>query len=215
MEWLAVVGVAVAFAAGIAPVVRGVLPSGDSMGAVLDRIATGDATPGMAPIPPSLGGGGWLPIVDGASIVRVAQRLAIAGIVEVPPGSNRGPGIDLFTEGNAEAWCADFVSWVLRAAGHPFTGGASGWRLAWTGDVRAWFAARAAFRDRLVADPRPGDVIWFVHGHVGIVESVHGDALTTIEGNAGDAVTRRTYPAWRVDADIGGFGRPGAHGIVT
>jgi hypothetical protein len=153
---------------------------------------------------------GSLPVIDGGAIVAIAARLAAAGIAESPPGSNSGPGIDVFTEGNAEAWCADFVSWVLRAAGMPFTGGMSaGWRLAWTGDVRSWFVARAAFRDRLEADPQPGDVVWFVHGHVGIVEAVQGDTLVTIEGNSGDAVARRAYSHWRLNADIGGFGRPG------
>jgi hypothetical protein len=154
-----------------------------------------------------------LRLIDGRSVVAIASQLAAAGIAENPPGSNRGPGVDDFTEGNAEAWCADFVSWVLRAAGAPFTGGLStGWRLAWTGDVRSWFVARSAFRSRLEADPQPGDVVWFVHGHVGIVENVRGDALTTIEGNASDAVARRTYQHWRSNVDIGGFGRPDVWG---
>ncbi len=150
-----------------------------------------------------------LPRIDGGSIVLVASRLAALQIVETPTGSNFGPAIAVFTDGNAEPWCADFVSWVLRAAGYPFSGGASGgWRIAWTLDVRAWFAARGAYRERLVADPAPGDVIWFRHGHIGIVTRVTGSSIETVEGNAGDAVRSKVYAQWRSNSAIGGFGRP-------
>ena len=150
-----------------------------------------------------------LPSIEGGSIVAIAERLERLRIVEVPSGSNTGPGIIDFTDGNAEAWCADFVSWVLRAAGRPFTGGASGgWRLAWTLDVRGWFAERGAFRDRLAADPQPGDVVWFTFGHVGIVRRATPTTIDTIEGNSGNAVSARTYDGWRLNTNIGGFGRP-------
>ena len=150
-----------------------------------------------------------LPSIEGGSIVAIAERLERLRIVEMPSGSNTGPGIIDFTDGNAEAWCADFVSWVLRAAGRPFTGGASGgWRLAWTLDVRGWFAERGAFRDRVVADPQPGDVVWFRSGHVGIVRRATPTTIDTIEGNSGNAVRARTYDGWRLNSNIGGFGRP-------
>lgn len=209
VEWLAVL-IATAFVAGgIAVGMRGLGDRVSSTVASLDAIASaGTFAARRAELPGGMPG--KLPIVAGGSIVSIAAQLAAAGIAEVPPGSNRGPGIDVFTDGNAEAWCADFVSWVLRAAGRPFSGGlSSGWRIAWTGDVRSWFMERSAYRDRLSADPQPGDVVWFEHGHVGIVERVRGDDLLTIEGNAGDAVTRRTYARWRLNGDIGGFGRPG------
>ena len=150
-----------------------------------------------------------LPSIEGGSIVAIAENLEQLRIVETPSGSNTGPGIIDFTDGNAEAWCADFVSWVLRAAGRPFTGGASGgWRLAWTLDVRGWFAERGAFRDRVVADPQPGDVVWFRSGHVGIVRRATPTTIDTIEGNSGNAVRARTYDGWRLNSNIGGFGRP-------
>ena len=41
-----------------------------------------------------------------------------------------------------------------------------------------------------------------------VVEAVDGATLVTIEGNAGDAVSRRVYPSWRERPDIAGFGRP-------
>ncbi|MFM9125289.1 MAG: hypothetical protein ACKOSO_09150 [Actinomycetota bacterium] len=54
----------------------------------------------------------------------------------------------------------------------------------------------------------PGDVVWFGHGHVGIVRRAAPDLLETIEGNADDAVRVRRYPGWRADVRIDGFGRP-------
>jgi D-serine deaminase-like pyridoxal phosphate-dependent protein len=61
---------------------------------------------------------------------------------------------------------------------------------------------------RPLASPQPGDVVYFRHSHVGIVVAVHGAVLTTIEGNASDAVRERVYGGWRSIGDIDGFGRP-------
>lgn len=215
IEWVAVLIVAATLAGGIAVGTRGTIARFVHGSSGLDVIAAAGFQSATSPQLPVLGADA-LPTIAGDSIVIVASKLAVAGIAEMPPGSNRGWAIDAFTDGNAEAWCADFVSWVLRAAGYPFSGGASrGWRLAWTGDVRSYFVARGAYRDRLQAQPHPGDVVWFVHGHVGIVTGVRGDALTTIEGNSDNAVRARTYPHWRLDSDIGGFGRPGVVGGVA
>jgi hypothetical protein len=73
-------------------------------------------------------------------------------------------------------------------------------------------------RDALVLAPAPGDIIFYrdrgrsdAHKggrHVGIIEAVDGNVLTTIEGNWSDAVTRRAG----VDAsapEVWGFGRWG------
>ena len=77
--------------------------------------------------------------------MAIAARLLRLGIRETR--TNAGPWIGTFTDGNAEAWCADFVSYVLRLAGRPFTGGLSGgWRLAAAAGVRDWFASRHRYR---------------------------------------------------------------------
>jgi len=155
---------------------------------------------GGAPLDLRLGG-------DAAGVVAIAARLLRLGIRET--ATNAGPWIATFTDGNAEAWCADFVSYVLRLAGRPFTGGLSGgWRIAAAAGVRDWFAARHRYVPRPLASPQPGDVVYFRHSHVGIVVAVHGAVLTTIEGNASDAVRERVYGGWRSIGDIDGFGRP-------
>ncbi len=193
-----------AVAAGIAVAASRAI---DGLAAPAIATAAGAPVP-AAPAPPVLRMDD-LPTGDGAAVVAIAERLLAFGIAEEPPGSNAGAAILQLTDGHAEPWCADFVSWVLRAAGRPFTGGASGgWRLAWTPDVRAWFLARGRYRERLVARPEAGDVVWFWHGHVGIVRRADEALLETIEGNADDALRVRRYPGWRADTRIGGFGRP-------
>lgn len=58
--------------------------------------------------------------------------------------------------------------------------------------------------------PQVGDQIFFYSGgginHTGIVESVSGNTVTTIEGNTSDSVARRTYTIG--SSYIAGYGRP-------
>ena len=59
-------------------------------------------------------------------------------------------------------------------------------------------------------EPLRGDQVFFfsgsIIGHTGIVTNVGMGAITTVEGNSSDAVTRRTYS---IDAAcIAGYGRP-------
>lgn len=59
--------------------------------------------------------------------------------------------------------------------------------------------------------PEPGDQIFFTHqtgevSHTGIVETVSGGTVTTIEGNTSDRVARRSYATG--SSAIYGYGRP-------
>ncbi|WP_161877697.1 CHAP domain-containing protein [Alkalibacterium sp. MB6] len=72
------------------------------------------------------------------------------------------------------------------------------------------------FKDKAIwlglVKPKPGDIIvfdWQKDGwgdHIGIVEQVNGNQVTTIEGNTSKSVARRTYAYnhWR----IAGYARP-------
>lgn len=60
-------------------------------------------------------------------------------------------------------------------------------------------------------NPEPGDQIFFSYApgeysHTGIVESVAGDIVNTIEGNSSDQVARKAYSIY--STTIVGFGRP-------
>lgn len=141
-------------------------------------------------------------------IVEIARKELDAGVKEEPPGSNKSPRILEYTDGNAERWCADFVSWVYKQAGKPFTGGSSGgWRIAGALAVGRWFESNKLWINRGDSDPQPGDVIVFNHGHVGLVEKVDGNTIETIEGNSSDKISRRTYTNYKNYSDIKGFGR--------
>lgn len=107
----------------------------------------------------------------------------------------------------AEAWCADFVSYLADKANLKLnTASAQG--------VADILRSKGTWKGR--RNPQPGDAVTFrwdgSHGwadHVGIVEKTfrRGGRLfvQTIEGNSSDQVRRKVYPAF--DAVINGYGR--------
>ncbi len=151
----------------------------------------------------------------GTKIVAIAASQL--GIKENPDGSNCVPPTNnKFTApapGRCEEWCADFVSWVYNQAGVPFTGGWSGWDISYTLSMRDWFKTHGQWFDRASTKdiPQPGDVFLELFGegghHVGIVEKVASNTLYTIEGNAGNAVSARTYSNYRSYTVLEGWGR--------
>jgi hypothetical protein len=151
----------------------------------------------------------------GNKIVDIAA--AELGVIEQPKGSNGGGRVDTYTDGHNEFWCADFVSWVYKQAGTPFTGGSSGgWRIAGVTSVKAWFQKNGIWFDKNSSEvPQPGDAVFFFSkpnqnsssgNHIGIVEKVEGDTLYTIEGNSSDAVRRRSYN-YKTSNYVKSFGR--------
>lgn len=154
-------------------------------------------------------------------IVAIAQ--GELGTMEKPIGCDSanssqkgscGP-IDKYTDSHLEYWCADFVSWVYKQSGKPFTGGASGgWRIASVDSVEAWFRNFQNWQDNgPSANPAPGSVVVFHSSHVGIVEKVQGNNLVIISGNTstanfrnGVAVDRDTIRDFRSNGNTKGFG---------
>jgi hypothetical protein len=74
--------------------------------------------------------------------------------------------------------------------------------LPFTGDVYTWGQQHGlAYNSHHLNQARPGDVLLFGSGpqstststHIGIVESVHGNQVTLIEGNSSDRVQRVTH----------------------
>jgi peptidoglycan hydrolase-like protein with peptidoglycan-binding domain len=108
----------------------------------------------------------------------------------------------------AEAWCADFVSYVAKQAGAKTvnTAAAQG--------IQDQLAKQGRWKG--MSNPQPGDAVTFNWSgnrgaradHVGMVESVfqkNGQTyIRTIEGNSGDQVRYREYPA--NSRNIKGFG---------
>jgi PKD repeat protein len=145
---------------------------------------------------PALAAGGKPKSRGGAAarIVALARQELGLGVREVPDGSNRAPAIRRYETATRGAmfgapWCAYFVSYIARQAGAPIGTGGTG--LGYVPYIRSWAKATK----RWVRTPRAGDLVTFPQ-HVGIVESVYANhTLTTIEGNAGNAVRRR-YRSW-------------------
>jgi cell wall-associated NlpC family hydrolase len=110
-------------------------------------------------------------------------------------GYREGPG-NRNKYGPAAAWCSSFASWVWRKSGVdiPIT--------PFTGDMYHWGHRHGtAYDSHHLTNARPGDVLLFGTGpqnastskHIGIVESVHGNQVTLIEGNSSDQVQRVTH----------------------
>jgi len=114
-----------------------------------------------------------------------------------------------------EWWCTDFVSWVYRAAGVPFTGGyQGGWMIKNNFLIKRWYERHGLWVAKGSAEwegyePRPGDYMR-IHtdggGHSAIVHHVDGDTLYTVEGNVGNRVRLRTWRQYRRHPRIDGFG---------
>lgn len=134
-------------------------------------------------------------------IVRIARGEFARGVREVPRGSNDSPGIaryrgSLRPRPRPAAWCAFFVSWVTKRAGAPI--GPHGDGLISAAGIASWAQRTGRWRHT----PRPGDLVVYT-GHVGIVASVRGARMTTIEGNWSDRVSRLN----RSRAEVRGFVR--------
>jgi hypothetical protein len=159
---------------------------------------------------PALFGQGANPAPDGPSAPLLIHMLANAksqiGVMEKPPGSNRGPEVDEYVRrvgldpAGQFAWCAAFVYFCFDQAalslsrGNPVirTGGVlDHWAKAGTRGVPRILASKAVQNPALV---RPGQI--FVidtgggAGHTGLVVGVTAGKLVTIEGNTNDGGSR-------------------------
>jgi hypothetical protein len=121
----------------------------------------------------------------------VESAVAQIGVKEDPPGSNRGPKVDLYTgeQWLGAPWCACFVSWCWKYAegGSPFGVKASAYK------IRAWGIERAALIPN-TEPARPGDIGVIMRaqgrGHVELVIGLEtpGEKLRLVGANVGNAV---------------------------
>jgi peptidoglycan DL-endopeptidase CwlO len=109
-------------------------------------------------------------------------------------GYHEGPG-NANKYGPKGYWCSNFATWVWQKSGVDIG------ILPFTGDVYEW-GRQHGLAYHSLEKARPGDVLLFGTGpqspststHIGIVESVHGNQVTLIEGNSADQVRRVTHP---------------------
>ena len=108
------------------------------------------------------------------------------------------------------AWCDAFVDFCIYKMCQKFGYGAEMARKVLCGDFDDYtYNSVALYKKagRWTQTPRRGDQIFFGgSGHTGIVTSVSGGIVNTIEGNKGDKVTRCSYS--KSSPSIIGYGRP-------
>lgn len=110
------------------------------------------------------------------------------------------------------AWCDVFYDWLFKTC----FGASLAMRMLCqpqnsAGAGCSYSAQYYKAAGRWTRDPQPGDQIFFFDdsgqiNHTGIVESVNGNTVTTIEGNSSDRVARRQYDI--NSGYIAGYGRP-------
>lgn len=149
---------------------------------------------GPTPVPP-VG-----PVPTSPTVLPATGMIALAstfvGVHEVypPKNSNRGGWVDVFNHGTAQAWCAWFVSYVLRRSGLATKDYPS------VADIHA----RALAQNAVSTMPTLGAVFLHVTGtgvtgygydHTGFVAKVNPDLTwQSVEGNASDSVTTEHHP---------------------
>ena len=156
------------------------------------------------------------------TVITIARQEL--GVVETPPGSNSGPRVNEYLQsihlGPGYPWCAAFVYWCFEQASvalnrvNPLvrTGGCMDhWRK--TKGIRIVMAE--ALRNPLLIEP---GCIFIINmgkgkGHTGIVVSVVGDTLHTIEGNTNTSHSANGVGVFELERKIegisGGFIRYG------
>lgn len=121
------------------------------------------------------------------------------GEQEEPIGSNWGPVVQAYLASVGitfpAPWCMAFVYWCFNEAAKMMSVANPVYK---TGGVMMQLAKS---KSKIVKKPQPGDVfiMEFGHGlgHTGIVESINGNVVNTIEGNTNDDGSREGYEVAR------------------
>lgn len=129
-------------------------------------------------------------------LVLLARREYDKGVRETPDGSNESPDIARYRTAVAlswpnTAWCAYFTSYIARRAGAPM--GYKGEGFAAVAAARAWAQQEGTyFPSTGSRSPKAGDIVFWPE-HIGLVVSVKGQTITTIEGNSSNRVSLNTH----------------------
>jgi hypothetical protein len=132
------------------------------------------------------------------------KAISQLGVEEIPRGSNAGPAVEKYLKsvglGKGYSWCMAFIYWCAKEASldlkylNP---------LYKTAGVLDMYNKEVDLR---VTVPQSGDIfiMEFGHGtgHTGIVESVSGTTLHTIEGNTNNVSSREGYQVCRRTREI-------------
>ena len=151
------------------------------------------------------------------SVLEIAAGEEARQVREQPKNSNRGPEVEQYLRrvglGPGFSWCCAFVYWCFDEAAAAAHRTDPMFRTA--GCLAHWnnapaTGARRISRSQAVADPslvKPGLVFIMDFGggagHTGLVESVSGGLVTTIEGNTDASMTREGGGVYRLHRKVG------------
>ncbi|MBB1523774.1 CHAP domain-containing protein [Candidatus Saccharibacteria bacterium] len=131
------------------------------------------------------------PDIDTANLSPTRQKIISLAKTEFKAQSAGAK----FSQGAEEAWCANFVSWIIHQAGtplkNPHTGG---WRIPGTFTLREYYEATGRFKPANSGyQPLPGDAAIYhnspVFGdHTNIVLKNDNGVLTTVGGNEANRI---------------------------
>ena len=131
------------------------------------------------------------PDIDTANLSPTRQKIISLAKTEFKAQSAGAK----FSQGAEEAWCANFVSWIMHQAGaslkNPHTGG---WRIPGTFTLHEYYETTGRFKSvNSGYQPLPGDVAIYrnspVFGdHTNIVLKNDNGVLTTVGGNEANRI---------------------------
>jgi hypothetical protein len=117
-----------------------------------------------------------------------------------------------YAEGVDEAWCADFVSWIMKEAGLPLSNPNSGsWRIPGVYTLQEYYQEQGRFEGVGDYTPSVGDVVLYDNAswagqHTNVIVAVDGDEAITVGGNEAGKVRVHTLH-YASDSGVVGFGR--------
>lgn len=122
-----------------------------------------------------------------------------------------------YSQGHKQAWCADFVSWIMLQAGAPYSNPNSGsWRIPGVYTLQQYYQSQHRYGSVGSYKPQPGDVAFYIgskdfglttSGHVALVIKVNGNTMTTVGGNEGGRMRVDTQSIHKGVNRLVGFGK--------
>jgi hypothetical protein len=122
-----------------------------------------------------------------------------------------------YTQGNKEAWCADFISWIMQQSGASYKNPSSGsWRIPGVFTLQDYYKTQNRYETVSNYEPQPGDVAFYIGKHTSdlfstehaaIVIQVSGHEMTTLGGNEGGRLRLNTQRIKRGENSLVGFGK--------
>lgn len=131
--------------------------------------------------------------------------------------SNYDANVLKYSQGEKQAWCANFISWVMKSAGRTYKNLYSGsWRIPGVLTLREYYQSKGRYEDASRYKPKPGDVAFYIQEssfklfrteHVALVINVDGNTMITIGGNEGKKMRIDMQTIEAGENNLVGFGR--------